>query len=126
MSQYLFYNGHISDIEWYLFANPDCRSNCPAQLWLDEGGTGNDFKEAVNQIYEDFLQYAEDVNDIRKKRKKKRVADALEGSSDDAVWAEVKRRLSGESPKKPKSIKQVEIEALLASPDEVMLLTQYF
>jgi len=38
-------NGHISDIDWYLFVNPDCRSNCPALLWLDEGGTGNDFAD---------------------------------------------------------------------------------
>jgi hypothetical protein len=38
-------NGHISDIDWYLFVNQDCRSNCPAQLWLDEGGTGNDFAD---------------------------------------------------------------------------------
>lgn len=38
-------NGHISDIDWYLFVNPDCRSNCRAQLWLDEGGTGNDFAD---------------------------------------------------------------------------------
>lgn len=38
-------NGHISDIDWYLFVNPECRSNCPAQLWLDEGGTGNDFAD---------------------------------------------------------------------------------
>jgi hypothetical protein len=195
-------NGHISDIDWYLFANPDCRSNCPALLWLDEGGTGNDFadifvrceqckkrrplsdatipgrnvlgsckgqrpwlgagaieecispttnrrernrllirsasnayfaqtlsvislpdpdqkiKDAVNHVYEDFLQYAESEEDIRKERRKKRVADALESLSDAAIWAEVKRRLSGTAPK-IKSIKQVEIEALLSSPDEV-------
>ncbi len=195
-------NGHISDIDWYLFANPDCRSNCPAQLWLDEGGTGNDFadifirceqcknrrplseatipgrsvlgsckghrpwlgpgaseqcispttnrpernrllvrsasnayfaqtlnvislpdldqklKDAVSQVYEDFLQYAEGEDDIRKERKKKRVADSLEGLSNVAVWAEVNRRLKGVVPK-TKSIKQVEIEALLSSPDQV-------
>jgi len=195
-------NGHISDIDWYRFVNPDCRSNCPAPLWLDEGGTGNDFadifvrceqckkrrplsdatipgrnvlgycrgqrpwlgqgaseqcrardkdvpeknrllvrsasnayfaqtlsvisipdseqelKDAVNQVYEDFLQYAEDLGDIRKERKKKRVAVALEGLTNEAVWAEVQRRLSKEQPQ-PKSIKQVEIEALLSSPEEV-------
>jgi Domain of unknown function (DUF1998) len=195
-------NGHISDIDWYRFVNPDCQSNCPAQLWLDEGGTGNDFadifvrcqqcqkrrplsdatipgrnalgycqgqrpwlgqaaleeciardkdlpeknrllvrsasnayfaqtlsvisipdseqklKDAVNLVYEDFLQYSEDLGDIRKERKKKRVADALEGFSDEVVWAEVDRRKQGATPQ-TKSIKQVEIEALLSSPDEV-------
>jgi hypothetical protein len=35
--------GHLSDIDWYRFVNPECSRNCPAQLWLDEGGTGNDF-----------------------------------------------------------------------------------
>ena len=195
-------NGHISDLEWYLFVNNDCKRNCPAQLWLDEGGTGNDFadifvrceqckkrrplsdatipgrkvlgdcqgqrpwlgpgaqqdcyvpnsdkpeknrllvrsasnayfsqtlsvislpdtdqqlKDAVSQVYEDFLQYAEDATDIKRERKKQRVADALEGLSDEAVWTEVQRRLKGEAPR-IKKIKQVEIETLLSSPDEI-------
>ncbi|MEP0834428.1 DUF1998 domain-containing protein [Microcoleus sp. AS-A8] len=195
-------NGHISDIDWYLFVNPDCRSNCPAPLWLDEGGTGNDFadifirceqckkrrplsdatlpgrnvlgyckgqrpwlgqgaseqctalnkdlpeknrllvrsasnayfaqtlsvisipdsdqklKDAVSQVYENHLQFLESLDEVRKERRRPNVANALEGFSDDAVWAEVTRRLSGETPKS-KSIKQVEIEALLSSPEEV-------
>jgi len=75
-------------------------------------------REAVNQVYEDFLQYAEDLNDIRKERKKQKVLNALEGLSNEAVWAEIQRRKAGFSNTK-KSIKQVEIETLLASPDEV-------
>lgn len=46
------------------------------------------------------------------------MATAIEGFSDEAVWAEVRRRQSGSSDK-PKSIKQVEIETLLSQPDEV-------
>ncbi len=193
-------NGHISDIDWYLFANPDCRSNCPAQLWLDEGGTGNDFadifvrceqckkrrplsnatipgilgfckgerpwlgqgaseictvidgkgreknrllvrsasnayfaqalsvisipdsdqklKDAVSLVYEDFLQYCESPDEIRKERRKHKVANALEGFSDEVVWVEIQRRLQGET-SQIKSIKQVEIEALLSSPTEI-------
>ncbi|MCU0532925.1 MAG: DUF1998 domain-containing protein [Hydrococcus sp. Prado102] len=195
-------NGHISDIDWYLFVNPDCRSNCPAQLWLDEGGTGNDFadifvrceqckkrrplsdatipgraslgycqgqrpwlgsgaselcrspesdkpernrllvrsasnayfsqvlsaislpdadeklKEAVNLVYEDFLQYAEEIAEIAKERRKQRVAMALEGFSNEVIWAEVRRRKTGGA-EIQKSIKQVEIETLLSSPEEV-------
>ena len=75
-------------------------------------------REAVNQVYEDFLQYAEDLNDIRKERKKQKVFNALAGLSNEAVWAEIQRRKAGFSNIK-KSIKQVEIETLLASPDEV-------
>lgn len=75
-------------------------------------------REAVNQVYEDFLQYAEDLNDIRKERKKQKVFNALAGLSNEAVWAEIQRRKAGFSNTK-KSIKQVEIETLLASPDEV-------
>ncbi|MBD2541475.1 DUF1998 domain-containing protein [Coleofasciculus sp. FACHB-SPT36] len=195
-------NGHISDVDWYLFANPKCQSNCPAQLWLDEGGSGNDFadifvrceqckerrplsdatlpgrkalgsckgerpwlgpnaadscvstttgkqeanrllvrsasnayfaqtlsvislpdsdealRQAVNLVYEDFLQYAEDLRDVQKERKKQKVFNALEGFSDETVWAEIQRRQVGQF-EKPKSIKQVEIETLLSSPSEV-------
>jgi hypothetical protein len=166
-------NGHISDIDWYKFVNKDCRSNCPAQLYLDEGGTGNNFadifvrcdkckkrrplgdaiyspdnilgfcqgyrpclgnnaredcivngtgtdnippkrernrllvrsasnayfaqtlsvisipdrdralKAAVDLVYEDFLQYAEEEDDIRKERKKARVAEAIASFTDE-------------------------------------------
>ena len=196
-------NGHISDVDWYGFAHDDVQTNCRGQLWLDEGGAGNDFadifvrceqcknkrrplsdatvpgawvlgpcqgerpwlgpnaaercvspetgkpeknrllvrsasnayfaqvlsvislpdsdtqlKEAVNQVYEDFLQYAEELRDVTKERRKQKVSNALEGFSDQAVWAEVQRRQKGQF-EKPKSIKQVEIETLLSSPDEV-------
>lgn len=195
-------NGHISDIDWYIFVNADCRSNCPAPLWLDEGGTGNDFadifvrceqckkrrplsdatipgrytlgsckgerpwlgpgaaevctalnsekpernrllvrsasnayfaqtlsvisipdsdqklKDAVSQVYEDFLQFAESLDDVRKERRRPKVSSPLEGFSDETVWTEVERRLKGETPK-PKKIKQLEIEALLSSPEEI-------
>lgn len=203
-------NGHISDINWSAFVHDDPQTQCRAQLWLDEGGTGNDFadifvrcescrdqrgqalrrplsdatipntkilgrcqgerpwlgamaketevcvsadtgkrndnrllvrsasnayfaqvisvialpkadeaiQEAVNQVYEDFLQYAEDVEDIKRERRKQRVANALEGLSNELVWAEVERRKSNITPE-DKSIKQVEIETLMSQPDEI-------
>ncbi|MDM9383352.1 DUF1998 domain-containing protein [Chlorogloeopsis sp. ULAP01] len=195
--------GHISDIDWYRFVHNDPESKCRGQLWLDEGGSGNDFAEiyvrceackkrrpladatvrngkvlgpcqghrpwlgscaqepycirestglpeynrllvrsasnayfsqvlsvislpdldadlrdAVNLVYEDFLQYAESASEIKKERKKQKVAVALEKFSDEAVWEEVKRRQSGASTG-DKKIKQVEIETLLASSVEV-------
>lgn len=202
-------NGHISDINWYAFVHDDFQATCRAQLWLDEGGTGNDFadifvrceacrdtrgqalrrplsdatlpnnkvlgrcegerpwlgpaaaeatcvapdtgkmnfnrllvrsasnayfsqvmsvislpeadealRQGVDQVYEDFLQYAEDVDDIKRDRKKQKVANALEGFSDEAVWAEVNRRKNNIVPE-DKTIKQVEIETLLSQPDEI-------
>lgn len=196
-------NGHISDINWYRFVHSEsAHSDCRGQLWLDEGGSGNDFvdifvrcesckarrplsdatvpngkvlgsceghrpwlgsaakelcvssmtgkaelnrllvrsasnayfaqvlsvislpdadealRKAVNLVYEDFLQYAEDINDVKRDRKKQKVGAAIEGFSDESIWAEVKRRQNGTSDK-PKSIKQVEIETLLSQPIEV-------
>ncbi|HYX18909.1 MAG TPA: DUF1998 domain-containing protein [Nostoc sp.] len=194
--------GHISDIHWYTFVHNDSENKCRGQLWLDEGGSGNDFAEiyvrceckkrrpladatvrngkvlgacqghrpwlgsfaqepycirestgipeynrllvrsasnayfsqvlsvislpdldaglrdAVNLVYEDFLQYAESASEIKKERKKQKVAVALEKFSDEAVWKEVQRRQSGASTG-DKKIKQVEIETLLASSVEV-------
>ncbi len=75
-------------------------------------------REAVNRVYEDFLQYAESLDDIGRERKKQRVANALEGFSDRSVWEEVERRKSGR-PEEDKTIKQTEIETLLSQPDTV-------
>jgi len=38
-------NGHLSDIDWYMYVHQGKESNCRGQLWLDEGGSGNDFEE---------------------------------------------------------------------------------
>ncbi|MCF3647993.1 DUF1998 domain-containing protein [Planktothrix agardhii] len=38
-------NGHLDDIEWYGFVHEDFQTTCRKQLWLDEGGSGNDFEE---------------------------------------------------------------------------------
>ncbi|BAZ10549.1 hypothetical protein NIES4071_23720 [Calothrix sp. NIES-4071] len=195
--------GHISDIDWYTFVHQDLQNKCRGQLWLDEGGSGNDFAEiyvrceacfarrpladatvpnakvlgscqghrpwigafakeptcirektdkpeynrllvrsasnayfsqllsvislpdsgaalrnAVNLVYEDYLKYAEDANDIRKERKKQKVASAIEGFSDEVIWQEIQRRQSGEG-SQYRNIKSVEIETLLSSPVEV-------
>lgn len=187
--------GHISDIDWYAFVRRDFNTEPVGQLWLDEGGAGNDFSEiyvrcettglrrpladaaiktsrmlgtcggrqpwlgpqvwepceqanrllvrsasmayysqtlraiaipdteaalrdAVNAVWEDFLQYAEDVDDLRRERRKQKVANALEGFADDAVWSEIRRRKSGTAAE-TKGIKQAEIETLMSSPDSL-------
>ena len=48
-----------------------------------------------------------------------KVAAALEGYSDDAVWAEIERSRGGSSSGPAKTIKQAEIETLLSSPDAI-------
>ena len=188
--------GHISDVDWYGFVRRDYDAPQTGELWLDEGGAGNDFaeiyvrdeangnerrplseatvrdapvlgmcsgrqpwlgprvhercdkpnrlltrsasnayfsqtmsvisipdqdaglKDAVDRVWEDFLQYSESEADVRKERRKEKVAAALEGLTDEVVWAEVSRRLSGIVPV-PKGIKQAEIETLLAQKPSV-------
>jgi len=184
--------GHISDIDWYAFVRQDWKTERIGQLWLDEGGAGNDFAEifvrdernnnarrplseatvpegktlgicsgrkpwlgprvwepcdkpnrllsraasnayfsqtigviaipdagaelrdAVDQVYEDFLQYAESAADVVHDRKKQKVFVALDGYSNEDVWAEIERRKTGAAAEH-KNIKQVEIETLMAS-----------
>lgn len=54
------------------------------------------------------------MGEVTRERKKQKVFYALEGFSDEAVWAEVERRKDGEAPEQ-KGIKQAEIETLLST-----------
>jgi hypothetical protein len=78
-------------------------------------------KRAVDRFYEEDLQYAEDTDEIRKELRKPKFAD-LASFQPEVVWAEIQRRKSGQS-SVTKSIKQVELEALLASPEEMGKVT---
>jgi hypothetical protein len=82
---------------------------------------GAEIRSAVDRVWDDFLMYVEDIGDLRKERKKAKVAAALEGHSDEAVWAEIERRKKkGTSEKGPdKSIKGAEIETLLAQGEAI-------
>ena len=75
-------------------------------------------KEAVDTVFEDFLQYCESVEDVTRERRKQRVLTALEGHSDAVVWADIQRRKGG-APTENRSIKQAEFETLMASPDSM-------
>jgi len=75
-------------------------------------------RKAVDEVWDDFLQYAEEVRDVAKERKKAKVTAALEGFTNEAVFEELQRRKQGTGGS-DKPSKQIEIEALLASPDEV-------
>jgi hypothetical protein len=74
-------------------------------------------KKAVDGVWE-FLETAEEVDDVKRERKKSRVSAALEGLSDDEVFTEILARrgaVLGEA----KSVKQAELETLMASKEEV-------
>jgi hypothetical protein len=73
-------------------------------------------RNAVDRVWEDYLKYCESEAEIRKERRKEKVAAALEGFTDAVVWVEVHRRLGGTA-KVDKGIKQIEIETLLAQKD---------
>jgi hypothetical protein len=77
--------------------------------------------EAVDQVWENFLQYVEDIDELKKDRKRKLpVTSALEGLSDEEVYEEIKRRRGdGFSLAQDKSVKQAELETLIASQEEI-------
>jgi hypothetical protein len=78
--------------------------------------TDAELKKAVDRFYEEDLQFTEDIDDVKKELRKPKFADLVEFGAD-TVWAEIQRRKAGEE-KPDKSIKQVELEALLACPEE--------
>ncbi len=75
-------------------------------------------REAVAVVWEDFLSLVEEQEELAKERRRPRVAAALRAFADAQVWSEIQRR-RGERPADVKTIKQVEIETLLASQNEV-------
>lgn len=76
-----------------------------------------DLRSAVESAW-DFVEIAERPEDIGRERKKARVHAILDGYSDDEVFKEVKVR-RGQSVETQKSIKQAEMETLVASKDEL-------
>ncbi|MCX4239768.1 DUF1998 domain-containing protein [Paraliomyxa miuraensis] len=70
-------------------------------------------RNAVDLVWEDFLQYCEDLGDVERERRKQKVAQALVGLSDDLVWQELQRRRGVETTQ-TRGIKQAELETLLS------------
>jgi hypothetical protein len=79
---------------------------------------GGRLRAAVDEVWQDYLQYAEDQSDVAKERRKLKVSAALEGFTDAEVWKEVQRRKGGGGAV-VMGIRDAEIETLLSSPDEV-------
>jgi len=85
---------------------------------LPEGDEG--LSKAVDEVWQTYLQYVATIEDLRDERRKKPpVKNALEGFSDEDLFAEIQRRKGGGGPVSTKSVKQVEIETLLSARDEV-------
>jgi hypothetical protein len=74
--------------------------------------------KTVDGLWEQSLRYVESKDELVKERRREHVRQALEGLSDDVVWREIQRRKTPQ-PANEKPIKQVEIETLLASQDEL-------
>lgn len=77
-----------------------------------------ELRKRVDAIWDDFLSAAESREDIQRERKKQRVARALEGFSNEDVWAECQRRhLGGEGDRR--GLKEVELATFLSAQDEL-------
>ena len=74
-------------------------------------------KQAMDSIWE-FVAEVEDLEQLRYERRKARVNAALDGMSDDEVFAEIQSRRGGTGVPL-KSVKQAELETLVASRDEI-------
>jgi len=81
--------------------------------------TDQQLREAVDRVFEDFLQYVEGAGDIAHERKKKKVFEAIKDFSDAEVWKEVSRRKDPSKKPSAKKIKEAEIETLLSSPTSI-------
>jgi hypothetical protein len=72
-------------------------------------------KQAVDAAWE-FLEEVEDLEQLKYERKKAKVRAALEGVTDEETFAEIQARRAGAADQ-PKSVKQAELETLLASKE---------
>jgi hypothetical protein len=74
--------------------------------------------QAVDQAWT-YLEWAESAADVASERKKPPVANALQGFSDEDVFREVQSRRGVGSAVAAKSVKEAELEVLLASQEEI-------
>jgi ribosomal protein L23 len=74
-------------------------------------------REAVETVW-DFVGQVSEVNELGYERKKAKVHAVLEGFTDEEVFSEIKVR-RGQSVKQAKSVKQAEIETLIAAKSEL-------
>ncbi len=73
--------------------------------------------QAVDAAWEN-LEAVEDLEQLKYERKKAKVKAALEGITDEEVFAEIQSRRGG-APREDKKVKVAELETLIASKDEL-------
>jgi hypothetical protein len=83
---------------------------------IPEPGLG--LRNAVEEVWAESLQVVTSLAELAFARKMPAVKLALEGFSDDEIWAEIERRRQGVVPA-VKGIREAELETLLESPDQV-------
>ncbi len=77
-------------------------------------------EKAVNQVWENFLQYIDSLEELQKDRQKKPpVKAALEGFTDEEVFQEILARKGSGAETPVRSIKQAEFEVLTAAKEEI-------
>jgi hypothetical protein len=75
--------------------------------------------KAVNMVWDDFLQYVEAIEDLPRERRRAPVQVALESFSDQEVFQEIQSRKSRIMQLSGKSVKEVELETLFSSKEEI-------
>jgi hypothetical protein len=80
--------------------------------------TGAKVRAAVDEVWEDFLQYCDSLEDVVRDRRRQKVSAALEGLPNEEVWKEVQRRKGGPA-QTSVGIREAEIKTLLSSADTV-------
>src|SRR5262249_23846892 len=77
-------------------------------------------EKAVNQVWENFLQYVDTLDELKKERQKKPpVKAALGGFTDEEVMQEIEARKGTGADVPIKSVKQAEFEVLTGTKEEV-------
>lgn len=79
---------------------------------------GSLVRDAVAKLWEDFLSLVESREDLAKERKRPSVKAALDGLTDDEVFAEIERHRAGGSPPNQK-IKELELATLLSVKEKL-------
>jgi hypothetical protein len=74
--------------------------------------------DAVDKVWDDFLQYVETPGDLANEKKKAKVAAALEGLDEAAVMQDIERRKGNLGPT-TKNLKSIEFETICRAPKEL-------
>lgn len=75
-------------------------------------------RDAVAKVWENFLSQVDEPSDLAKERKRPAVKEALEGLSEEEVWAEIQRRKAGGAAPMQK-IKELELATLLSVKEKL-------